>query len=170
MRGQCWASGSPLATAAQGKTPLELTRLPFLWPSKIKSSLSVADLKASSPPSQCMIPPRAGLLHSSLSSGMASPIRQQSCEIFSFRPPALHPHNWATTPGQPRLHLPAHGDTQGCACRVPCLDSMPGPWAARPWVLTISDSRICQSVHRTPQHFLGGGSSILHTPVLREPP
>ena len=56
--------------------------------------------KTSSPPSQRMIPPRAGLLHSSLSSGMASPIRQQGQEtmgmlspipcrqqgIFSFRP------------------------------------------------------------------------------------
>ncbi|XP_010829908.1 PREDICTED: mastermind-like domain-containing protein 1 [Bison bison bison] len=68
--------------------------------------------KASSPPSQRMIPPRDGLLHSSLSSGMASPIRQQSQEtmgmlspipcrqqgIFSFRPPFPTPSHLGHNP------------------------------------------------------------------------
>lgn len=74
-------------------------------------------------------------------------------------------------PGQPRLHLPAHGDTQGCMQECPCLDSMPGPWAARPWVLTISDSRICPGVS-TVLHSTSWvvAAASLHTPVLREPP
>ncbi|XP_052519221.1 mastermind-like domain-containing protein 1 [Budorcas taxicolor] len=142
--------------------------------------------KASSPPSQCMIPPRAGLLHSSLSSGMASPIRQQSQEtmgmlspiphsqqgIFSFRPPFPTPsqlgHNPLGSLGSIYQHM---GIPKAAPTGVPLPRFYARPLGSQ-----------ALGPHHLRQPHMSGMSTVLHstswvvaaaslhTPVLREPP
>ncbi|XP_060263473.1 mastermind-like domain-containing protein 1 isoform X2 [Ovis aries] len=128
--------------------------------------------KASSPPSQCMIPPRAGLLHSSLSSGMASPIRQQSQEIFSFRPPFPTPsqlgHNPLGSLGSIYQHM---GIPKAAPAGVPLPRFYARPLGSQ-----------ALGPHHLRQPHMSGVSTVLHstswvvaaaslhTPVLREPP
>nr|XP_014331908.1 PREDICTED: mastermind-like domain-containing protein 1 isoform X1 [Bos mutus] len=142
--------------------------------------------KASSPPSQRMIPPRDGLLHSSLSSGMASPIRQQSQEtmgmlspipcrqqgIFSFRPPFPTPshlgHNPLGSLGSIDQHM---GMPKAAPAGVPLPRFYPSPLGSQ-----------ALGPHQLRQPHMSGMSTVLHstswvvaaaslhTPVLREPP
>ncbi|XP_043314651.1 mastermind-like domain-containing protein 1 isoform X2 [Cervus canadensis] len=142
--------------------------------------------KASSLPSQRMTPPRAGLLHSSLSSGMASPIRQQSQEtmrmfsptprgqqgIFSFSPqfptPSQLGHNPPGSLGSIYQHM---GMPSAAPAGVPLPRFCPSPQGSQ-----------ALGPHQLRQPHISGMSTVLHstawvvtatslhTPVLREPP
>ncbi|XP_068818881.1 mastermind-like domain-containing protein 1 isoform X2 [Capricornis sumatraensis] len=142
--------------------------------------------KASSPPSQCMIPPRAGLLHSSLSSGMASPIRQQSQEtmgmlspilhrqqgIFSFRPPFPTPsqlgHNPLGSLGSIYQHMEIPKAAPAGA-PLPRFYARPlGSQALGPHHLRQPHMSGMSTVLHSTSWVVAAAS--LHTPVLREPP
>ncbi|CAI9181303.1 unnamed protein product [Rangifer tarandus platyrhynchus] len=142
--------------------------------------------KASSLPSQRMIPPRAGLLHSGLSSGMASPIRQQSQEtmrmfsptpcrqqgIFSFSPqfptPSQLGHNPPGSLGSINQHM---GMPNAAPAGVPLPRFCPSPQGSQ-----------ALGPHQLRQPHISGMSTVLHstalvvtatslhTPVLRESP
>ncbi|XP_055419863.1 mastermind-like domain-containing protein 1 isoform X1 [Bubalus kerabau] len=142
--------------------------------------------KTSSPPSQRMIPPRAGLLHSSLSSGMASPIRQQGQEtmgmlspipcrqqgIFSFRPSFPTPSQLGHNPLGSLSSIDQHmGMPKAAPAGVPLPRLYPSPL----------DSQAL-GPHQLRQPHMSGMSTVLHgtswvvaaaslhTPALREPP
>ncbi|XP_065772449.1 mastermind-like domain-containing protein 1 isoform X1 [Muntiacus reevesi] len=142
--------------------------------------------KASSLPSQRMIPPRDGLLHSSLSSGMASPIRQQSQEtmrmfsptpcrqqgIFNFSPqfptPSQLGHNPPGSLGSIYHHM---GMPNAAPAGVPLPRFCPSPQGSQ-----------ALGPHQLRQPHISGMSTVLHstswvvtatslhTPVLGEPP
>ena len=178
---------APLATAAQ----VEDT---FGTDPRFSLSVAIQDqviskcsrTKTSSPPSQRMIPPRAGLLHSSLSSGMASPIRQQGQEtmgmlspipcrqqgIFSFRPPFPTPSQLGHNPLGSLSSIDQHmGMPKAAPAGVPLPRLYPSPL----------DSQAL-GPHQLRQPHMSGMSTVLHgtswvvaaaslhTPALREPP
>ncbi|XP_036696346.1 mastermind-like domain-containing protein 1 [Balaenoptera musculus] len=141
--------------------------------------------KASSLPSQPMMPPRAGLLQNSLSPGMLPPTRHRSREgvglisptpgkqqgIFSFSPPFLTPlhlsHNPAGSLGPVcrRTRIPKAAPTG-----VPLPGFCPSPLGSQP--LSPHQSRQ-PCVPRVPTVLHSAAwvaAAALTTTVLREPP
>ncbi|XP_055249608.1 mastermind-like domain-containing protein 1 isoform X2 [Moschus berezovskii] len=123
--------------------------------------------KPSSPPSQRIIPPRAGLLHSSLSSRMAHPIRQQSQGtmgmlspiprrqqgIFNFSPPSPTPsqlgHNPLSSLGSIYQHM---GMPRAAPAGVPLPRFYPSPLGSQ-----------ALGPHQLRQPHMSGMSTMLHS-------